>query len=118
MSRCIWRGEWYVYNHLRREFMQHVTRMGSRDKNRPDAPRVQWTPMAKRAKAYKNPSAAQKTAARINADLYRTGNPCFPCQPVSVVTGEAARCLDMINKRPHPSALRAATFPKGEGKQE
>lgn len=99
MPKTCWRGEWYVYNHLKREFLQRVSRMGERSPADPDAPRAKWTPGLRRAKAYKNPSAAQKTAARINADIYRMGNPCFPCQPVSVVTGEAARCLDMINRR-------------------
>ena len=84
-----WRAEWYVYNHVRREFVRSMTGRAG----------VQWTPGVKYAKAYKNPSQAQKCASRLNARLHHPGSACWPCQPVSVVTGEAARCLDAINRR-------------------
>ena len=107
-----WRGVWYVYNHVTREFVRSMTgRTG-----------VQWTPGLKYARPYKNPSQAQKCASRLNAMLHHPGSACWPCdsarpegglslqaqersdrrgavQPVSVVTGEAARCLDAINRR-------------------
>ena len=119
-----WRGVWYVYNHVAREFVRSMTgRTG-----------VQWTPGLKYARPYKNPSQAQKCASRLNAMLHHPGSACWPCdsarpegglslqaqersdktqakpaaersdrrgavQPVSVVTGEAARCLDAINRR-------------------
>ena len=84
-----WRGVWYIYHHIRREFVRDM---------RPDGPRL--TPSIVHAKPYKNPSRAQKCASRINAMLCQPG-PSWPCQPVSVVTGEAARCLDEINRRDH-----------------
>ena len=83
-----WRGEWYVYNHVLREFVREMA-----DGN----PR--YTPGIQYAHPYKNPSAAQKCAGKINAIIQPPGTPCWPCQPVSVVTGEAARCLDAINRR-------------------
>ena len=83
-----WRGEWYVYNHLLREFVREM---------HGGCPR--WTPGIVHAKPYKNPSMAQKCASRINAIIMPPGSPSFPCQPVSVVTGEAARCLEAINRR-------------------
>ena len=83
-----WRGEWYVYNHLTKEFMRGSSRAG-----------VRWTPGIRHAKAFKNPSMAQKCAYRINEILQPPGGPCWPCKIVSVVTGEAARCLDAINRR-------------------
>ena len=100
MPRCIWRGEWYVYHHVRREFLKSIFRAGSRKPSDPDEVRALWTPMIARANAYKNPSAAQKAAARLNAALYDRQSAAYPCQPISVVTGEAARCLDLINRRP------------------
>ena len=84
-----WRGAWYVYNHVTGEFVRSMTgRTG-----------VQWTPGIKYARPYKNPSQAQQCATRINAMLHHPGSACWPCQPVSVVSGEAARCLDLINRR-------------------
>lgn len=100
MPRILWRGEWYVYHHRRREFLRRLTRSG--EKRRPEAPDstyALWTPTICRALAYKNPSAAQRAARRINAEIYRKDSAVYPCQPVSVVTGEAARCLDAINRR-------------------
>lgn len=88
MPRSLWRGEWYIYNHVTRKFLCQMRASGQ-----------DWTRVISRAHAYKNPSQAQKCAARINAILKPPGSPCFPCQPVSVVTGEAARCLDQINLR-------------------
>lgn len=84
-----WRGVWYVYNHATREFVRSMRTHGD----------PQWTPGVKYARPYKNPALAQKCATRLNAMLHHPGSACWPCQPVSVVTGEAARCLDMINRR-------------------
>ena len=84
-----WRGVWYVYNHVTHEFLVSI--------NSARTPR--WTPGIKYAQTYKNPSQAQKCASRLNAMLHHPGSACWHCQPVSVVTGEAARCLDMINRR-------------------
>ena len=89
MPRTSWRGQWYVYNHATREFVREMRAQGS----------VSWTPGTKHAHVYKNPSQAQKCASRLNAMLHHPGSACWPCQPVSVVTGEAARCLDAINRR-------------------
>lgn len=125
MSITKWRGIWYVYNHVTREFLREV---------RGDETR--WTPGIKLAWAYKNPSQAQKRASRLNAALHHPGCACWPCnsarpegglsavdtgcpgakpaaersdrrwavQPVSVVTGEAARCLEQINRRDSAAA--------------
>ena len=98
-DRAHWRGEWYVYNHLRREFLRGISRYGKRRPEDPDAPYPRWTPSIRLAKAYKNPSLAQKAASRLNAALYDERSSCWPCQPVSVVTGEAARSLELINRR-------------------
>jgi len=89
MPRRPWRGAWYVYNHQRREFLKGL-----------DGPKgMTWTPGIIHAHAYRDPSTAQKCASRLNARLHNPGSACWPCQPVSVVTGEAARCLDAINRR-------------------
>ena len=84
-----WRGIWYVYNHAKGEFVRYISGHAV----------VRWTPGLKYARPYKNPAAAQKCASRLNAMLHHPGSACWPCQPVSVVTGEAARCLDAINRR-------------------
>lgn len=138
-----WRGVWYVYNHVTREFF--------RESHGAKGPR--WTPGIRRAWAFKNPDAAQQRAREINAQLHHPGSACWPCdsarpegglslqaqersdktqakpaaersdrrgavQPVSVVTGEAARCLEAINQRERqgndlirPDAARRPTFP-------
>lgn len=99
-----WRGCWYVYNHVTREF---VRSMAGREG-------VQWTPGLKYAQRYKNPALAQKCASRLNAMLHHPGSACWPCQPVSVATGEAARCLDAINRRDGATSFVSAsadTFP-------
>ena len=88
MPATLWRGVWYVYNHKTGEFVRNMY---------PEGPR--WTPSVKYARPYKNPSMAQKCASKLNAMLQPPGSACWPCQPVSVVTGEAARCLDAINRR-------------------
>lgn len=91
-----WRGVWYVYNHVTGEFFRRLNRGN-----------MEWTPGVKYAQIYKNPSKAQKCATRLNGMLHHPGCPCWPCQPVSVVTGEAARCLDAINRRDgHVSEVR------------
>lgn len=83
-----WRGRWYVYNHVTGEFLMEGRRDGDR-----------WTPGLRYAQEFRNPETAQKCASRINARLHHPGSACWPCQPVSVVSGEAARCLDAINRR-------------------
>lgn len=83
-----WGGMWYVYNHVSGKFVRVN-----------DINRMKWTAEVKHAKRYKTPDQAQKCASRLNAMLHHPGSACWPCQPVSVVTGEAARCLDMINRR-------------------
>lgn len=88
MAIAKFRGLWYVYNHVSHEFVREMHPNGAR-----------WTAGVPLAKPYKNPSQAQKCASRLNAMLHHPGSACWPCQPVSVVTGEAARCLDMINRR-------------------
>ena len=98
-DRAHWRGEWYVYNHRTGEFLRGISRYGKRKPAAPDTPYPRWSPSIKLAKIYKNPSLAQKTASRLNAALYSEQSACYPCQPVSVVTGEAARSLDLIRKR-------------------
>ena len=84
-----WRGRWYVYHHVKREFLRGLDGVKG----------MSWTPGIKHAHAYRNPSEAQKCASRLNARLHHPGSACWPCQPVSVVSGEAARCLDEINRR-------------------
>jgi len=84
-----WRGRWYVYNHVTREFF--AASHGPRG--------TRWTPGIRHAWAFKNPTAAQQRARELNALLHNPGSACWPCQPVSVVTGEAARCLEAINRR-------------------
>ena len=93
MSITKWRGVWYVYNHVTREFVRGMS-----------GEKARWTPAIKLAWAYKNPSQAQKCASRLNAALHHPGCACWPCQPVSVVTGEAARCLELINRRDSAAA--------------
>lgn len=94
MPKCIWRGEWFVYHFKKREFIRTYARAGNRRPEAPESIIAVWTPSVRRAKGYKNPSAAQKAAARINAGA------AGPVPPVSVVTGEAARCLEVLNRRP------------------
>ena len=98
MTGQLWRGQWYVYHSRRREFLRQVSRAGAvRNPKRPDATEARWTPGIRLARAYKNPSMAQKAANRLN-ELERGG---LPIRVVTVVTGEAARCLDLINQRDH-----------------
>lgn len=101
MPKCEWRGECYIYNHALREFLVYVGRAGKRRPSRPDSIICRWSPAIMLAKRYKNPGIAHKTAARINADHYASMSAKYPCAPVQVVTGEAARCLDQINRRDH-----------------
>lgn len=88
MPKKYWRGTWYVYNHVTGEFVRESRPWGAK-----------WTPGLHLARPYKNPSLAQKCATRLNELLHHPGSACWPCQPVSVVSGEAARCLDLINRR-------------------
>lgn len=101
MPKCLWRGECYVFNYARREFLVHVRRAGKRRPLRPESIICRWSPAIRLAKPFKNPGCAHKAAARINADLYDRQSAKFPCAPVEVVSGEAARCLDLINRRGH-----------------
>lgn len=94
MPRILWRGEWYIYHHRRGEFVRGIAPHRNPPPDDPDRPYVRWTPSILLAKPYKNPSAAAKCAARINAHEGRG-----QAKVVTVVTGEAARCLDMINQR-------------------
>lgn len=95
-----WRGEWYIFHHRRREFLIQACRVGeNRDPDNPDRLYARWTPSIRFARAYKNPSMAQKMARKLNAEIAGRRSSCYPCQPVTVVTGEAARCLDLINRR-------------------
>lgn len=108
MQKPAWRGEWYIYSHPRGEFVRQANRAGSRLPEDPEAIYVRWTVGIRYARAFKNPSTAHKAAARIN-HLYAQGRTYPRNQPrlhpkvrvVSVVTGEAARCLDRINRRDH-----------------
>ncbi len=100
MGKALWRGQWYVYNHVRREFVRDI------HGKTPDGAR--YTPSIRHARAYKNPSLAQKAAYRLNVLLHHPGSGCWPCQPVSVVTGEAARCLDLINQRERGTNAKTA----------
>lgn len=100
MPKTLWRGTLFVYNYRTREFLRHVSTMGAT--KRPDDPGslyCRWTPSVRLARAYSNPGSAHKAAARINAEVYRHNSAKYPCAPVDVVTGEAARCLEMINRR-------------------
>lgn len=99
MTGALWRGQWYIYHHQRHEFLRQAARYGNKKPDDPDKLYCRWTPGVKLARAYKNPSLAQKMAGRLNRELYDSAAACYPCQPVTVVTGEAARCLDEINKR-------------------
>ena len=103
VPRTLWRGEWYVYHHRRGEFLRGISGPRNPPPDDPDRPYVRWTPSIKLAKPYKNPSAAAKAAARINAhEGPPRGGSAKVATVVTVVTGEAARCLDMINKRGAP----------------
>lgn len=100
MTGALWRGQWYIYHHVKHEFLRQASRSGaSRRPEDPDRLYCRWTPGIRLARAYKNPSLAQKMAGRLNRELYDSAAAGYPCQPVTVVTGEAARCLDLINRR-------------------
>lgn len=99
MTGALWRGQWYIYHHVKHEFLRQAARYGSKKPEDPDRLYCRWTPGIRLARAYKNPSLAQKMAGRLNRELYDSAAAGYPCQPVTVVTGEAARCLDEINKR-------------------
>lgn len=89
MPKCSWRGEWYIYHTGIREFLRYCSFTGG-------VPHIGWTKGALHAKRYRNPSAAKVMVARINETLgWRPG----AVQVVTAVTGEAARCLDAINRR-------------------
>lgn len=99
MTGALWRGQWYIYHHVKHEFLRQAARYGNKKPDDPDKLYCRWTPGLKLAQAYKNPSLAQKMAGRLNRELYDSAAAGYPCQPVTVVTGEAARCLDLINRR-------------------
>ena len=95
-----WRGQWYVYDGIRREFLRGISTRGKCvSAVNPTGMYARWTPVIRDAKPYGSPNMAQKTASRINREVYHTDSAKWPCTPVTVVTGEAARCLDAINRR-------------------
>lgn len=110
-----WRGQWYIYNTRTREFLRRVSTLGQRCPQNPGGIYVRWTPGITLAMAYKNPSTAQKTANRINREAYPDQNPRV-ATVVTVVTGEAAKCLDMINRRGTSSVSADALPPSPKGK--
>ncbi len=104
-----WRGEWHLYCAERGEVVRRWGRAGER--MRPDDPSaafVFWTPSTRYALKYKNPDIAKRAERTINRRWIegrlvlprndRGGTPAR-VRMVSVVTGAAARCLDMINRR-------------------
>lgn len=101
MPKLLYRhSDCYVYNFQTEEFLVMVSVCGRvRNPRDPKAIFCRWSPTIYRARCYKNPDQAAKTAARINAEVYDYPNPKYPCSPVQVVTGMAARCLDQINRR-------------------
>lgn len=94
-----WRGGWYVYDGIQKRFLRSIT-SGERFRSaaNPTGLYIRWNEGTYKARVYKNPELAQKTASRINR-VYHTDSAKWPCTPVTVVTGEAARCLDAINRR-------------------
>lgn len=89
MPKCSWRGEWYIYHTEIGEFLKYC-------RFSEGVPYIRWTKGAKYARLYQNPSAAKRLAIRINEAMgWRPGM----VQVVTAVTGEAARCLDAINRR-------------------
>lgn len=101
MTGNLWRGVWYIYNHRTREFLRSASRAApGRTVNAPGGRYARWTPGIAKAQAYKNPSLAQKMASLLNGETDDKS-----IRVITVVTGEAARCLDLINKRD-----RANTF--------
>lgn len=95
MSGQLWRGNWYIYNHRRGEFLIRAARSGNRCQRNPDRVEARWSPSIRQAQAYKNQHLAAKTVARLNAQL-DDGRPVSVC---SVVTHIAAQVLDEINAR-------------------
>lgn len=95
-----WRGGWYVYDGVRKAFLRYVTTADhyKRPAN-PTGLYANWSAGVYNARVYKNPELAQKAATRLNREIYHTDSAKWPCTPVTVVTGEAARCLDAINRR-------------------
>ena len=95
-----WRGGWYVYDGIRREFLRGISTMERyKSATNPAGTYIRWAAGVYGAKVYKSPELAQKTASRINREVYHTDSAKWPCTPVTVVTGEAARRLDQINRR-------------------
>lgn len=99
MPKSSWRGTCYIYNYLTREFLRHITTFGKNRRGKQGSTCCRWTPGTIKAYAYRDPDAARRTAARINREIYRYDGSKYPCAPVDVVSGEAARCLDLINRR-------------------
>lgn len=94
-----WRGQWYIYNTRTGEFLKRLTTCGkSRCPEKPSRLYIHWTAGIRDAQTYKNPSTAQKAAGRINREAYPGQSPKV-ARVVTVVTGEAARCLEAINRR-------------------
>lgn len=96
MTGNLWRGQWYIYHHEKREFLRCASKAyPGRTVNAPGGMYARWTPGIAMAQAYKNPSLAQKMANRLNGQDGGRG----AIKVITVVTGEAARRLDLINTR-------------------
>ena len=95
-SAALWRGHWHIYDFERREFLVSVRGIGICGSD--GEFRACWTPGSAKAKRYQTPFSAQRTALRINEELYGHRDD-LPCRPVQVVTGLAAECIDEINRR-------------------
>lgn len=103
MPKCFWRSECYVYNYRRKEFLSAITTLGPSHRPRdPGMTYCRWTPTVRLAHAYRDPDRASAAAERINREIYHHDNRKYPCAPVQMVTGEAARCLELINRRDNP----------------
>ena len=80
MARQLWRGTWYVFNYVRKEFVRYFATR-----------RVYYTPAMKYAKIYKNPHNAMRAAEALNRSCGRYTHQALP--------ENAAWCLDQMNMR-------------------
>lgn len=83
-------GGWYIANFERREFAAESFRCIRRAGVRPGEMYITWSAALKYAQIYKSESNAKRRAYEINVQL---GGDIPPC---TVVTHEAARCLEQI----------------------
>lgn len=79
---------WYIANFERREFVREASSEPNKYKDRPEYIYVRYTTSRGRAYNYRGRLFAERRAAEINAQA--------GAMPCSVVTAEAARCLDLI----------------------